>query len=43
MNMPYDSSDATEDNFNRDINLDLGSFERRTKLDHDLITPNNNA
>ena len=43
MNMPYNSSDATEDNLDRDIDLDLGSFERWAELDRDLITLDDDA
>ena len=41
--MPYDSLDATEDNLERDTDLDLGPLERRAELDYDLTTPNNNT
>ena len=43
MNMLYNSLDATEDNLKCNIDLDLGSFECRAELNHDFITPNNNA
>ena len=41
--MPYDSSDATEDNLERDIDLDLGPLERRAELDRDLTTPDDDV
>ena len=41
--MPYDSLDATEDNLERDADLDLGPLECRVELDRDLTTPDNNA
>ena len=41
--MPYDSSNATEDNLEHNADLDLGSFECQTELNCDLITPDNNA
>ena len=41
--MPYDSLDATEDNLERDADLNLGPLERRVELDYDLTIPNNNA
>ena len=41
--MPYDSSDATEDNLERDTDLDLGPLERRAELDRDLTTPDDDA
>jgi hypothetical protein len=41
--MPYDSSDAIEDNLERDTDLDLGPLKRQVELDYNLTTPNNNA
>jgi len=41
--MPYNFSDATKDNLERDTDLDLSPFERRAELDCDLTTPNNNV
>ena len=43
MNMPYNSLDATNDNLDHNIDLDLGSFERQTELDCDCITLDDNA
>ena len=41
--MPYDSLDATEDNLERDIDLDLSPLECQTELNYDLTIPNNNT
>ncbi len=41
--MPYDSLDITKDNFEHDIDLDLGSFECQAELDHNFTTPDNDA
>ena len=41
--MPYNSSDATEDNLEHDTDLDLGPLEHQAELDRDLTTPNNNT
>ena len=41
--MPYDSSDATEDNLERDTDLDLGPLKCQAELDRDLTTPDNDV
>ena len=43
MNMPYDSLNTTKDILECDTYLDLGSFERQAKLDHDFITPDDDT
>ena len=41
--MPYNSSDAIEDNLKHNTDLNLGLFKHQAELDYNFTTPDDDA